>query len=65
MDPTSAALWLADWRRRVADLYADVRAFATEDPVTAWPLARPEARLDLAIQEGERLGRPVVPSSHD
>jgi uncharacterized protein (DUF1684 family) len=36
VDATSTALWLADWRRRVADLYADVRAFATEDPVAAW-----------------------------
>jgi uncharacterized protein (DUF1684 family) len=29
-------LQLADWRRRVAELYADVRAFAEEDPELAW-----------------------------
>jgi uncharacterized protein (DUF1684 family) len=28
--------WLADWRRRIAELYADVRAFATESPEFAW-----------------------------
>ncbi len=31
-----ATLALADWRRQVAELYADVRAFATEDPQVAW-----------------------------
>ncbi len=29
-------LELADWRRRMAELYADVRAFAEEDPEIAW-----------------------------
>jgi uncharacterized protein len=29
-------LQLADWRRRVAELYADVRAFAEEQPEAAW-----------------------------
>jgi uncharacterized protein len=29
-------LQLADWRRRIAELYADVRAFAEEDPEAAW-----------------------------
>jgi uncharacterized protein len=29
-------LQLADWRRRVAELYADVRAFAEEHPERAW-----------------------------
>jgi uncharacterized protein (DUF1684 family) len=28
--------WLADWRRRVATLYAEVRAMAATDPVIAW-----------------------------
>jgi len=28
-------LWLADWRRRVADLYAEVRAMAAIDPALA------------------------------
>ena len=31
-------LQLADWRRRVAELYADVRAFAEEQPEAAWRL---------------------------
>ena len=35
--PTAAErLDLADWRRRVADLYADVRREATVDPERAW-----------------------------
>ncbi len=29
-------LALADWRRRVGDLYADVRRLARDDPQTAW-----------------------------
>jgi len=33
IDPTLA---LADWRRRVADLYADVRTISEEDPEAAW-----------------------------
>jgi uncharacterized protein (DUF1684 family) len=28
--------WLADWRRQVAALYADVRSMAATDPVQAW-----------------------------
>ncbi len=38
--------WLADWRRRVADLYADVRRTAASDPEAAWDLWR-TAREDL------------------
>jgi uncharacterized protein len=34
-DP-GAELQLADWRRRIADLYADVRAMAVDDPASAW-----------------------------
>jgi uncharacterized protein (DUF1684 family) len=34
-DP-GAELQLADWRRQVAELYADVRAFAQESPELAW-----------------------------
>jgi uncharacterized protein (DUF1684 family) len=34
--------WLADWRRRVAELYADVRAIAADDPPTAWEAWRRE-----------------------
>jgi uncharacterized protein len=41
--PTAAdRAWLADWRRRVAELYADVRAIAAEDPPTAWDAWRRE-----------------------
>lgn len=32
----ASTLALADWRRRVADLHADVRARATNDPYAAW-----------------------------
>ncbi len=35
-----ALLDLADWRRRMADLYADVRRLAIVDPVAAWELWR-------------------------
>ncbi len=34
--------WLADWRRRVAELYAEVRARAGTDPAAAWKLWRVE-----------------------
>jgi uncharacterized protein len=34
--PAVEQLALADWRRRVADLYADVRRTARNDPVGAW-----------------------------
>jgi uncharacterized protein len=42
--PTRAPawLWLADWRRRVAELYAEVRATAAGDPESAWNLWRTE-----------------------
>jgi uncharacterized protein (DUF1684 family) len=33
---SGAELQLADWRRQVAELYADVRAFAEEGPEVAW-----------------------------
>ncbi|MEW6224598.1 MAG: DUF1684 domain-containing protein [Chloroflexota bacterium] len=35
-------LWLADWRRRVAELYAHVRATAASDPEAAWDAWRAE-----------------------
>jgi uncharacterized protein len=44
--PASGALWLADWRRRIAELYAEVRRIAAEDPVAAWRRWR-EAREGL------------------
>jgi uncharacterized protein len=37
VDPASAdRIWLADWRRRVARLYAEVRQTAETDPKLAW-----------------------------
>ena len=42
-DETSTAEargWLADWRRRVAQLYVEVRARAATDPAAAWELWR-------------------------
>jgi uncharacterized protein (DUF1684 family) len=39
-DPAAEAgggrLWLADWRRRIADLYGEVRSMAASDPEAAW-----------------------------
>lgn len=35
-------LWLADWRRRVAELYAEVRAIGASDPAAAWDRWRAE-----------------------
>ena len=40
-DPT-ARCWLVDWRRRIADLYAEVRAVAATDPAAAWARWRAE-----------------------
>ena len=37
--------WLADWRRRVAQLYVEVRARAATDPSGAWELWRAEREL--------------------
>lgn len=37
-----AMLHLADWRRRVADLYAEVRVLAASNPVAAWERWRRE-----------------------
>jgi uncharacterized protein (DUF1684 family) len=39
-------LALADWRRRIADLYAEVRAIAEDEPAAAWQLWR-DAREEL------------------
>lgn len=39
MDETPAAAdrrWLADWRRRIGELYGEVRAVAATDPAAAW-----------------------------
>lgn len=46
-EPTSSErLELADWRRRISDLYAAVRAEAEDDPEAAWEVWR-EARQGL------------------
>ncbi len=39
---TRARLWLADWRRHVFELYAEVRATAATDPAAAWETWRRE-----------------------
>jgi uncharacterized protein (DUF1684 family) len=36
VDDTANRLTLADWRRQVAELYADVRSLAQVDPEAAW-----------------------------
>jgi uncharacterized protein len=41
-DTTGTELELADWRRRVGRLYADVRFLYPGDPVAAWQLWRTE-----------------------
>ena len=42
-DPSgNARLELADWRRRISDLYASVRAEAEDDPEAAWEVWREE-----------------------
>jgi uncharacterized protein len=41
-DATGTELELADWRRRVARLYADVRFLYPDDPVAAWQHWRTE-----------------------
>jgi len=44
-EPTPSAAdrgWLADWRRRIAELYAEVRSTATTDPAAAWQRWRAE-----------------------
>ena len=61
------SLDLLDWRRRVADLYAQVRAVAASDPPGALARFR-EARDELfgshpesPIPEADRAGFPGLP----
>lgn len=42
MDDVRGRPWLADWRRRVAELYAEVRATAATDAAAAWDTWRSE-----------------------
>jgi uncharacterized protein (DUF1684 family) len=44
-DATGTELDLADWRRRVSRLYADVRFLYADDPVAAWQLWRAEREI--------------------
>jgi len=39
---TADRSWLADWRRRVAELYTEVRAISASDPQAAWTRWREE-----------------------
>jgi len=39
---TADRLWLADWRRRIAELYREVRLLAAADPIAAWDRWRRE-----------------------
>jgi uncharacterized protein len=54
--------WLADWRRRVAQLYVEVRARAAADPGSAWALWRAEreslyrGHTQSPVPAGEREG---------
>ncbi len=56
-------LYLADWRRRIGDLYAEVREMAAEDPRAAWDrwrevrerLYREHPSSPLPIQEREQF----------
>lgn len=52
-------LELADWRRTVARLYADVRFLYADDPVAAWQLWRTERE---ALYRGHSQS-PVVPGA--
>ena len=42
VDGSEDRLWLADWRRRLADLYVEVRTTAATDPAAAWERWRAE-----------------------
>ena len=65
MDPREDRAWLADWRRRVAELYAEVRAQAATDPAVAWDTWRseretlyrshPQSPLPAGERDGFRL----------
>ena len=65
MDGPADRVWLADWRRRVAALYAEVRDVAAVDPVAAWDHWRserealyrthPQSPLPAGERDGFRL----------
>lgn len=57
-DTAGTELELADWRRRVARLYADVRFLYPDDPVAAWQLWRTEREMLFR----EHPQSPVLPA---
>lgn len=57
-DGVAGRLWLADWRRRVAGLYAEVRRLARSDPEAAWTMWRGEREALLR----EHPQSPVPPA---
>ena len=56
--PATDRLWLADWRRRVSELYAEVRTVAATDPAAAWDAWRAERE---ALYRGHPSS-PVLPA---
>jgi uncharacterized protein (DUF1684 family) len=57
-DATGSELELADWRRRVARMYADARFLYPDDPVAAWQLWR--AERDALYREHPQSPLPAV-----
>ena len=57
-DATGNELDLADWRRRVARMYADVRFLYPDDPIAAWQHWRAERETLFR----EHPQSPVVPA---
>jgi uncharacterized protein (DUF1684 family) len=65
MDTASGRGWLADWRRRVAELYVEVRTVAAADAAAAWTRWRderealyrthPQSPLPAGERDGFRL----------
>jgi uncharacterized protein (DUF1684 family) len=55
---TPLQLQLADWRRRVSDLYAEVRALSSQDPARAW-------RRWRDVRDGMYRSHPMSPLAED
>jgi uncharacterized protein (DUF1684 family) len=66
-----ATLQLADWRRRIADLYVDVRRIAADDPRAAFELWRTtretlyREHLQSPVPPGERAAFQARSFDHD
>ncbi|MGZ6273711.1 MAG: DUF1684 domain-containing protein [Candidatus Limnocylindrales bacterium] len=58
-DPTVEKLQLADWRRRITELYAEVRGLAATDPGAAWN----RWRLTREKLYREHPSSPVLPDA--